>query len=268
MKKKRRPRPDRPRRRGIYILPNLFTSASLFSGFYSIIASFEGRFEAAAVAIIISCVLDGLDGRVARITNTTTKFGIEYDSLSDLVAFGVAPAVMAYLWALQPIGRLGWLACFMFVACGALRLARFNVQKDVVDPSYFRGLPIPAAACFVASVILFEGAVPAIGSIKDGLLLVIMYLLSFVMVSTLNYVSFKKLQLGQRKPFRVLVAIILSSMVIAYMPSVMFFVLLLVYVISGPVMTALRIYRRRKYGDAPEPQTLASPNSEGESRQA
>ncbi len=265
MKKRKKFKPDRPRSRGIYILPNLFTSASLFSGFYSIIASFEGRFEAAAVAIIISCVLDGLDGRVARITNTTTKFGIEYDSLSDLVAFGVAPAVMAYLWALQPLGRLGWLACFMFVACGALRLARFNVQKDVVDPSFFRGLPIPAAACFVASVILFEGAVPAISSIKAGLLLVIMYMLSFVMVSTLDYISFKRLELGQRKPFRVLVAIILVSMVIAYVPSVMFFLLLLIYVLSGPVMTGRRIYRRRKYGETPAQQPAPEQSSAGES---
>jgi CDP-diacylglycerol--serine O-phosphatidyltransferase len=137
----------------------------------------------------------------------------------------------------------------MFVACGALRLARFNVQKDVVDSSFFRGLPIPAAACFVASLVLFEQSVPAIAAIKDALLLGIMYVLSFVMVSTLDYFSFKKLQLGYKKPFSVLVSIILASMVVAYKPSVMLFLLLLVYVASGPIITALRIYRKRRYGE-------------------
>lgn len=255
MKRKKRFKGDKPRK-GIYILPNLFTSASLFSGFYSIVATFEGRFEAAAIAIIISCILDGLDGRIARMTNTTSKFGIEYDSLSDLVAFGVAPSLMAYVWAFQGFGRLGWLASFLFVACGALRLARFNVQKDVVDPSFFRGLPIPAAACTVASMVLFEDAVPAAASIREPFLLVLVYCLSFLMVSTLDYVSFKKLELADRKPFSALVTIILASMVVAYKPYFMLFLLLLAYVVSGPVMTMRRIYRRRRTAELTAEQRL------------
>ena len=148
MKSRRKIRSNKSRKRGIYVLPNLFTSASLFCGFYAIIAAIQGRYETASVAILISFLLDGLDGRIARFTNTTSKFGTEFDPLADLVAFGVAPAVLAFKWALAPLGRLGWLACFMYVICGALRLARFNVQKDNLETNFFKGLPIPGAASF------------------------------------------------------------------------------------------------------------------------
>ena len=150
-RRKRRPRPQFSK--SIYILPNLFTTASLFCGFYSIISSINGDFLAAAVAIVIAGVFDGLDGAVARATHTTSKFGVEYDSLADLVSFGVAPGVLAYLWALNPFGRLGWVAGFLYVACGALRLARFNVYVPVKDQSYFQGLPIPAAASMIATTV-------------------------------------------------------------------------------------------------------------------
>ena len=190
MRGKRKKRPGKKGRKGIYILPNLFTSASLFGGFYAIIAAIQGRYEAAAMAIIISSILDGLDGRVARFTRTTSHFGVEYDSLCDLIAFGVAPGVLAFQWALEPFGRLGWLAAFMYVICGALRLARFNVQKIVEDPNFFKGLPIPASACFIASLILFASALGGIPENRSVIIIIMIYVLSFLMVSTVKFYSF------------------------------------------------------------------------------
>ncbi|MGD8984731.1 MAG: CDP-diacylglycerol--serine O-phosphatidyltransferase [Desulfobacteraceae bacterium] len=245
MKSRRKKRPRRRRRKGIFVLPNLFTSASLFGGFYAIIAAIHGRYEAAAIAIIISCVFDGLDGRIARFTRTASSFGNEYDSLSDLVAFGVAPAILAYLWALEPFGRLGWLAAFMYVICGALRLARFNVQKDSLDAKFFNGLPIPAAACFIASLILFTSALGGISKSKPIIIIVMIYVLSFLMVSTVNYLSFKEVNIRHRKPFNVLVSIILIFTVIAYKPQVMLFIIMLSYILSGPVVTFYRLHGKR-----------------------
>ena len=245
MKSRRKKRPRKRRRKGIFVLPNLFTSASLFGGFYAIIAAIHGRYEAAAIAIIISCVFDGLDGRIARFTHTATPFGNEYDSLSDLVAFGAAPAILAYLWALEPFGRLGWLAAFMYVICGALRLARFNVQKDRVDAKFFIGLPIPAAACFIASLILFTSALGGITKSKPIIIIVMIYVLSFLMVSTVNYLSFKEVNIRHRKPFNVLVSIILIFTVIAYKPQVMLFIIMLSYILSGPVVTFYRLHGDR-----------------------
>lgn len=242
MKKKKKR--SNQRRRGIYILPNLFTSASLFSGFFAIVAAINGRFEAAAVAIIISAVLDGLDGRIARLTNTTTQFGVEYDSLADVIAFGVAPGILAFQWALKPFGRLGWLAAFMFVICGALRLARFNVQKTHEDASYFKGLPIPAAASFIAAMILFVESWQGSMQIRSALIIAMIYTLSFLMVSTLHYYSFKKFDIRNKKPFNVLLSIILISLIIAYKPKVMLFLILFAYVVSGPAITFYRLFRR------------------------
>jgi CDP-diacylglycerol--serine O-phosphatidyltransferase len=230
-------------KKGIYVLPNLITSASLFGGFYAIIASIQGRYEAAAIAILISCVLDALDGKIARFTSATSQFGIEYDSLSDLVAFGVAPGVLAFQWALAPFGRLGWLASFMYVICGALRLARFNVQKGTVDTKYFKGMPIPAAASIIASLILFSNAIGGLPGSRHILIIMLIYVLSFLMVSTINYPSFKELELRRQKPFNVLVATILILMVIAYKPKIMLFLILVIYLLSGPAVT---IYRSQK----------------------
>lgn len=246
MRKKRRSAKARERR-GIYILPNLFTSASLFGGFYAIIATIQGRYEAAAIAIIISAVFDGLDGRIARYTNTTSQFGSEYDSLADLVAFGLAPAILAYKWALEPFGRLGWLAAFVYVVCGALRLARFNVQKGTVDPGHFRGLPIPAAACMIASLVLFTGVLGGIPQKSGMAILVMIYVLSFFMVSTIRFTSFKKLDIGNRKPFHVLVTVILVFIVIAYKPKIMLFFIMLFYVMSGPLSLLYRLQGRRSH---------------------
>lgn len=245
MKSKRKKRRKGRERKGIYVLPNLFTSASLFGGFYAIIASIQGRFEAAAVAIVISCVFDGLDGRIARITRTSSLFGKEYDSLSDLVAFGVAPGLLAFEWALEYFGRLGWLAAFMYVICGALRLARFNVQKNTLDVNYFKGLPIPAAASFIASLVLFTSAINGIEKNKSLLIIVMIYALSFLMVSSVDYLNFKKFDIRKQKPFNVLVSIILFFLVIAYRPKIMLFVIIVLYILSGPFITLYRLHGKR-----------------------
>jgi CDP-diacylglycerol--serine O-phosphatidyltransferase len=237
MRKKQKLYKEHTSRRGIYILPNLFTSASLFGGFYAIIASIQGRFEAAAIAIIISAIFDGMDGRIARFTRTTSDFGGEYDSLADLVSFGVAPATLAYLWALKPFGRLGWLAAFMYVICGALRLARFNVEKYRTRKNFFKGLPIPAAACFIASLILFTGAIEGVAEKREIIIIFMIYSLSFLMVSSLSYMSFKEFNIKHQKPFNVLVTVILILIVIAYKPKILLFLILFFYILSGPVIS-------------------------------
>jgi CDP-diacylglycerol---serine O-phosphatidyltransferase len=244
MKQKRKKRYTSIDRKGIYILPNLFTSASLFSGFYAIIAAIQGRFEAAAIAIIISAVLDSLDGRVARFTGTASHFGVEYDSLSDLVAFGVAPAVLAYLWALEPFKRLGWLAACLYVICGALRLARFNVEKNSSDISFFKGLPIPAAAICISSMVLFATDISSLSEIKHNIIILMIYFLSFLMVSSLRYYSFKEFNIRNQNPFNVLVAIILICIVIAYRPNVLLFLFFIPYVFSGPIVSLVHYYKK------------------------
>ena len=191
MRKTKRLKKERSRL-GIYILPNIFTSLNLFCGFYAVIASIDGKFVASAIAIIIGVVFDIMDGKIARATNTTSKFGIEYDSLSDLISFGLAPGIMIYLWALKPLGRIGWLAAFLFMACGALRLARFNSQVGVVSSDHFVGLPIPAGAGMLATTILFCHRFNTVGQINPIFILVLLYILSFLMVSTVKYNSFKK----------------------------------------------------------------------------
>ncbi|NQU12855.1 MAG: CDP-diacylglycerol--serine O-phosphatidyltransferase [Desulfobacteraceae bacterium] len=243
MKRRRKKRSRRTGKRGIYILPNLFTSASLFGGFFAIIAAIQGRYETAAIAILISCVFDGLDGKVARLTHSTSLFGSEYDSLSDLVTFGVAPGILVFQWALEPFGRLGWLACFVFVICGALRLARFNVQKNSVEANFFKGLPIPAAASFIASLVLFTTALGGLPGSRHVVIIVLVYILSFMMVSSIRYFSFKEFELKKQKPFNVLVAIILILIVVAYKPKIMLFLILTAYILSGPAIT---LYRHRK----------------------
>jgi CDP-diacylglycerol--serine O-phosphatidyltransferase len=248
MKTKRRKKTRKKTRKGIFILPNLFTSASLFGGFYAVIAAIQGRFEAAAVAIIIAAVFDGIDGRIARFTKTNSYFGKEYDSLCDLVSFGMAPAILAFLWALKPFGRLGWLAGFMYVICGALRLARFNVEGNTVGDSHFKGLPIPAAACFISSMILFADSINFFAEKKDIISIIVIYVLSFLMVSSISYMSFKEFNIRNQKPFNVLVAIILVFIVIAYKPKILLFLILLSYILSGPALS-LFLSRRKDYGE-------------------
>lgn len=244
MKQKRKKRYRDSRRKGIYILPNLLTSASLFSGFFAIIASIQGRFESAAIAIIVSATFDCLDGRVARMTGTASHFGVEYDSLSDLVAFGVAPAILAFLWALEPFKRLGWLAACLYVICGALRLARFNVEKSSSDSSFFKGLPIPAAAICISSMVLFTTDVSSLSGARHMIIIFMIYFLSFLMVSSLRYYSFKEFNLRNQNPFNVLVAIILVGIVIFYRPNVLLFLFFIPYVFSGPVVSIIHHYKK------------------------
>ncbi len=232
-------------KKGVYLLPNLITSASLFGGFYSIIASFDGNFEHAAIAILISAVLDCLDGRIARLTGSSSKFGVEYDSLADLIAFGLAPGVLIFMWALRPFGRYGWLAAFLFVVCGALRLARFNVQITTVESKRFNGLPIPAAAALVATtVLMFFTIGRGEEMVKHITVLILVYALAFLMISNVKFYSFKELNLSQRMPFRLLVALIFLLIVIAAQPTIMLFILSFGYVVSGPITTLLD--RRKK----------------------
>ena len=224
----------------IYILPNLMTTANLFCGFFAIIHAMKAEFLTAAYAIVAASIFDLLDGRLARLTRSTSKFGAEYDSLCDLVSFGVAPAIVLYQWALQPFGRLGWIACFLFTACGALRLARFNVQQGVVEKAYFQGLPIPMAAGIVSSSILAFHDLQLESSGSAGLLAMTI-LLAFVMVSTFRYRSFKDLDLKERLPFRYLILGVSLLVVIALWPEVMLFALFLGYATLGAVFGVFRL---------------------------
>jgi CDP-diacylglycerol--serine O-phosphatidyltransferase len=233
-------------KKGIYILPNLFTTGSLFAGFYSMVASLNGNFEVAALWVFASAVFDGLDGKVARLTGTTSKFGVEYDSLADLVSFGVTPGLMMYAWALKPFGRLGWLAAFLFVVCGALRLARFNVQVNTVESKRFVGLPIPAAASMVSATVLLFHHFGWPSSYKRLAIIVLIYLLAFLMVSSFRYYSFKDPALIKRQPFGFLLLAVVLLIVVAAEPAVMTFAIMLCYVVSGPLGFIVSWPRRRR----------------------
>jgi CDP-diacylglycerol--serine O-phosphatidyltransferase len=236
-------------RRGIYVLPNLVTTASLFCGFYALIAAISGNYYQAALSVLAAAVLDGLDGRIARMTQTTSAFGVQYDSLSDLIAFGLAPAVLVFLWALKPFNRFGWMAAFLYLVCGALRLARFNVQTGQVSSNFFVGLPIPAAATIVATTILFIYQMGGTGSTGYLIVLIMIYVLSFLMVSNIPYYSFKGLKLAERRSFNFLVAVVLIFVLVALEPYVVLSVGILGYVLSGPI---LALYRLKKK-PVPEP---------------
>lgn len=233
-------------KRGIYILPNMVTAASLFAGFYSMVATLNGNYGSAAVWIFISAICDGLDGKVARMTGTTSKFGVEFDSLADLVAFGVTPALLMFAWALRPFGRLGWLAAFLFLVCGALRLARFNVQVNTVESKRFVGLPIPAAACTVASTVLLFSHFGWPSSYKKYAIIALIYLLAFLMVSSFRYYSFKDPALIKRQPFGFLLLAVVILIVVAAEPVIMTFSILLLYALSGPADFIITWPRRRR----------------------
>jgi CDP-diacylglycerol--serine O-phosphatidyltransferase len=218
---------------------------NIFCGFYAVISCINGGFVPAAWAIIIAAVFDNLDGKIARATNTTSQFGVEYDSLADLISFGLAPGLMMYLWALKPLGRIGWLAAFLFMVCGALRLARFNTQSGTVSGDFFSGLPIPAAAGMNAVIILICHRFGVGGDASPIMVLITLYTLSFLMVSTIKYNSFKKFELFRRMNFNVLVIAILFLIFIAAQPSIALFSIGLVYVLSGP-LTSLKRYRKLK----------------------
>jgi CDP-diacylglycerol--serine O-phosphatidyltransferase len=226
-------------------LPNLLTSGSLVGGFYAIIAAFNGDYIIAAIAIMVAFLFDGIDGRVARLTKTTSRFGVEYDSLADLVAFGVAPGILVFTWALQPFGRLGWLAAFLYVACGALRLARFNVQFDTAEPRWFRGLPIPMAASMIAASVFLLHHLGEEGETKHLSLLILIYVLAFLMVSNIRYPSFKNLDLLKRRSFSILVTLILTLVVVVAQPEIMLFVFSFIYLLIGPINAGGDWYKKR-----------------------
>lgn len=230
----------------ICLLPSILTTISLFSGFYAIISAINGDFFTSAIAILVSGIFDGLDGRVARLTGTASQFGMEYDSLCDLVAFGVAPAVLAYLWTLQDYGRYGWLAAFLYVATTALRLARFNTADATAASKEFTGLPCPAAAGMISTSVLFCLFINASGRIRDFGVLVMVYLLSYLMVSTHKYLSFKHPETTRAKAFHVLVGMVLVIILIATEPQITLFFVVLTYMLSGPLNDLYHLLFKRK----------------------
>jgi CDP-diacylglycerol--serine O-phosphatidyltransferase len=234
-------------RKGIYILPNTLTLCGMLLGFYSILASLKGNYIHAAWGILFATIFDGLDGWVARLTHSTTRFGIELDSLSDLVAFGVAPSVMIYKWALTPFGRLGWVAAFWFLACGALRLARYNVQMGSTESKAFTGMPIPAAASIVATLVLFYYELWETLPDKNILLLGLTILLAFLMVSTLRFHGAKELDFRRRKPFWILVAFVIILMLIVMHPPVSLFLFAMIYLVGGIIENIVLFSRRRRH---------------------
>jgi len=232
-------------RKGIYILPNLLTTGNLLCGFWAIISVFQEQFYFAAVAILLASVFDAFDGKVAKLSGATSKFGMQYDSLADLVSFGIAPALLAFSWALRPYGKFGWLAAFTFVACGAIRLARYNVMASSGETKYFKGVPIPVAASMIALTILLYLRLVETGWIKDIVILVMIYVLAFLMVSNIRYYSFKELGLAKRKPLSSFVFVVLSLIVIVMEPVVVLSIFVLFYVLSGPVSMILAWRKKR-----------------------
>ena len=237
------------RQQSIYLLPNLFTTGCLFAGFYSIIMAISGDFEKSAIAIFIAMVLDSLDGRVARLTNSTSSFGENYDSLADIISFGIAPAIVSYVWILQYLGKLGWLAAFIYLAGSALRLARFNSNKGNVDHRFFQGLPCPAAAALVAGVVWvitdFSVAGDAViaNDYLSWLVWVLVIYAGFCMVSVLPYYSFKDLKLRKSVPFLMVVMIALGLVLVSQDPPLIIFITFVCYSFSG---FFLYFYRRAK----------------------
>ena len=233
------------KRRGIYILPNLFTTAALFAGFCAIVQAMQGDFERAAMAIFIAMVLDGLDGRVARMTNTQSAFGAEYDSLSDMVSFGAAPALVMYEWALRDLGRLGWVAAFVYCACAALRLARFNTTLEVVDKRFFQGLPSPAAAALVAGLVwvMIISGIP--GSEYRWFSCALTLFAGLTMVSNIRYYSFKDFNLRKSVPFFAIAAIALGFALVSISPEMTLFGFFVLYGLSGYVLAAVGLFKRK-----------------------
>ena len=232
-------------RKGIYILPNLFTTAALFAGFYAIVQAMNGQFDYAAIAIFIAMIMDGLDGRVARWTHTESDFGAQYDSLSDMVSFGLAPALVMYEWALSGLGKLGWLAAFLYAAAAALRLARFNVQTGG-DNRYFTGLPSPSAAALIAGLAWVLHAYGVPGKEVSFIALGFTVFAALSMVTNIHYHSFKHINVKNRVSFMAVIAVVLIFVLISLDPPQVLFLGFLGYAISGPLFASFRLYQRRR----------------------
>ncbi|WP_137166450.1 CDP-diacylglycerol--serine O-phosphatidyltransferase [Salinimonas lutimaris] len=225
------------KRKGIYLLPNLLTTAGLFSGFFAVVSSMNGRFEAAAVAIFVAMIFDGLDGRVARMTNTQSDFGAEYDSMADMVSFGMAPALVAYNWGLTELGKLGWLAAFIYVAGAALRLARFNTQVGIADKRFFQGLASPASAALVSGLVWVGVEYGANGDDYGWLVALVTSASGLLMVSNFKYNSFKEVNWHGKVPFFALLIILLVFVVVATEPALVLFIVFALYALAGPINT-------------------------------
>ena len=244
----------RMRDRGIYLLPNLFTTGALFAGFYAVVQAMNGRFEHAAVAIFIAMVLDGLDGRVARMTHTQSAFGAEYDSLSDMVSFGVAPALVIYEFSLQGMGKLGWIAAFVYCSSAALRLARFNTQHEVVtDKRFFQGLPSPAAAALIAGFVWVMVEYGVAGQDVSWVAAALALLGGLTMVSNFRYYSGKEINLRKSVPFFVILLIVLAFVLVSTSPPEVLFGAFILYVMSGYVDALMRLSHRKKSTDSSAP---------------
>ena len=233
-------------RRGIYLLPNLLTTGALFSGFYSIVAAMNQHFGSAAIAIFVAMILDGMDGRIAGLTNTQSAFGMQYDSLSDMVSFGLAPSLVVYQWALFGMGKLGWLAAFVYTACASLRLARFNTQATSIDKRYFQGLPSPGAAAVLAGLVWFGSSYGLIdGTTIGAMCFLVTVIIGLLMVSNIRYHSFKEFDLKNRIPFVTFLIIVPVFVLIAIEPALILFLLAIIYAISGPIFTLILLRRHR-----------------------
>ena len=244
--------PVKKRGRGIYLLPNLITTAALFAGFYGIVAATQGKFEHASVVIFIAMILDGLDGRVARMTNTQTAFGAEYDSLADMASFGLAPALVMYEWSLSSLidvswhwGKLGWLAAFLYVASAALRLARFNTRASNTDKRYFQGLPSPAAAAVVVGFVwaCFDNGID--GNVVAMLSLPLIVFAGLMMVSNVSYYSFKDIDFHNKVPFVAMLVVVMVFVFASIDPPITLFGCFLIYALSGPVISVMRRFKKR-----------------------
>lgn len=255
------PLPPSKRRAGIYLLPNLFTTSALFAGFYGIVAAINGRFEAAAIAILVAMVFDGMDGRIARMTNTQSDFGAQYDSLADMVSFGVAPALVMYEWALHSLGKLGFVVAFMYAAGAALRLARFNTQVGVADKRYFQGLPSPSAAALVGALVWFGDY---IGARESGLMMAaamfVTVATALLMVSNMRYYSFKEFDLHGRVPFVTVLAVVMGFVLISIEPASVLLIMFGGYAVSGVFET---LKQRRKRRAARRESKMAPPSPPG-----
>jgi len=244
-------RKNRIRRRGIYLLPNLFTTAALFAGFYAIVQAMNLTFDLAAIAIFYAMVLDALDGRVARLTRTQSAFGAEYDSLSDMVSFGAAPALVMYEWVLRDMGKLGWIAAFVYCVCTALRLARFNTMLDVADKRWFTGIPSPAAAALVAGFVFIVDDYNVDPLTIKWWAWGVTVFAGLTMVSNLKYWSFKSINLKKSVPFVAIFLIVIAIALLSYQPAIVLFAGFVAYAISGYLVSGWQWFRRRRTGAAP-----------------
>ncbi len=251
------------RRQGIYLLPNLFTTSALFAGFYSIIAAINSDFQSAAIAVFIAMLLDGVDGRIARMTNTQSDFGVQYDSLSDLVSFGLAPALLIYQWSLFDLNKLGWAAAFIYMAAAALRLARFNTQAGTEDKRYFQGLPSPPAAALIAGIVWLGDSYEFLGEdLSIFIAFPVTVAAGILMVSKVRYHSFKQFDLKGRIPFFSVLLMVLVFFLLSTNPPLVLTSTAFIYAISGPVFTLVMIRRHRAMRKSSESEAVDHPDDQ------